>query len=240
MDNSAITPKEQPVLISSRILMGLIGILGLILPLVLVFISMVFDDCYEVQSSISAYYHTNSRDVFVGILCCLAFAFFAYRGYYEKYWFNDSFIGNVSAFLALGVAFFPTSVSYNEDTLCVPYIDTAVSSKIHYICAIFLFICLAIFAIFQFTKTKDGYVFFHGRWQQQAITKKYENLFYISCGVIIVFGIILAGVYISLPDDLKNNISDWNPIFILETIMVWAFSFAWLRKSKYLGMIDQD
>jgi hypothetical protein len=238
MSSSLKIQKDQPVLISSRILMGMIGILGLLLPLSLVFISMIVDDCFEVQSSISAYYHTMSRDIFVGILCSLAFAFFAYRGYYEKFWFNDALIGNLSAIFALGVAFFPTSIGLNETSNCVPVCNTDVSNVIHYTSAILLFICLAIFAIFQFTKTEEGYIFFDGRWKRQTITKKYENLFYIFCGLLIVLCLILAGLFMISSEEIKQKLSFFNPIFTLETVMIWAFSFAWLRKSKYFGMIE--
>lgn len=231
------TNKSKPVLISSRALMGMIGLLGFLIPVIVFFASIIVDDCDSIQSSISAYYHTNARDVLVGMICALAFAFFAYKGYKEKAVINDMLIGNLAAIFALGVAFFPTSVSAGQESNCVLTIDKGIYGIIHYVSAVLLFITLAYFAIFQFTKTEEGCIYIKGRWKKLLPEKKNDNLIYIICGSLILLCMILAGIYLAfLPGELSESISKLKPIFILETLMLWSFSYAWLHKSRFFGI----
>jgi hypothetical protein len=232
---------SKPVLISSRALMGMIGLLGFLIPLIVFFVSIIIGDCDSIQSSISAYYHTNARDIFVGMICALAFAFFAYKGYREKAMINDMLIGNLAAVFALGVAFFPTSVSAGQESNCAMLVDTGIYGVVHYVSAILLFITLAYFAIFQFTKNEKGSSFIKGRWNELSDSKKNDNIIYIICGSLIILCIVLAGVYLAfLPNALKDSIARIKPIFILETIMLWSFSYAWLHKSKFFGIYYEE
>ena len=228
---------SKPLLISSRALMGMIGLLGFLIPVIVFFASIIADNCDSIQSSISAYYHTNARDLLVGMICALAFAFFAYKGYKEKAVINDMLIGNLAAVFALGVAFFPTSVSSGQDSNCVLPIDKGIYGVVHYVSAVLLFITLAYFALFQFTKTEEGCIYIKGRWNKLKPKKKNDNIIYIICGSLIMLCMILAGVYLAfLSDELTGSISKIKPIFILETIMLWSFSYAWLHKSRFFGI----
>jgi len=51
---------------------------------------------------------------------------------------------------------------------------------------------------------------------------------------------VLAGIYILIDDDnsFKVSIRDFKPIFWLETLMLWSFAAAWLRKSKFFGVYN--
>lgn len=95
----------DPQLISYLTLRKAVGILGIIFPIVLIVGSVICCGCSEVQSSISAYYHTGMRNLFVGLLCAIGLFLFAYRGYDSA----DAITGNIACLFALGVAFFPTS-----------------------------------------------------------------------------------------------------------------------------------
>jgi hypothetical protein len=79
-DHSLQTDKP-PEIISYYTMRRAIGILGITLPLILVAGSSLFGPCEEVQISISAYYHTNMRNIFVGLNCAVALFLFAYRGH---------------------------------------------------------------------------------------------------------------------------------------------------------------
>ena len=84
-----------------------IGVLGITLPLILVAGSSLFGTCSEVQYSISTYYHTNMRNVFVGYNCAAALFLFAYRGHDWR----DNLAGYLGCIFVLGVAFLPSSIS---------------------------------------------------------------------------------------------------------------------------------
>lgn len=243
MSNSNSEKNQKPVdIISGRVLLGLIGLLAFLLPVVLFFVSIIIDDCNEFQSTISAYYHTGARDAMVGMICALSFAFFAYKGYSDdKSVLNDSLFGTMAAIFALGVAFFPTSIDGNESSTCVAVFDNKIYGIVHYVSAILLFLTLAYFCIFQFTKL-DSNTYCFSTWKTLSDKKKSVNRFYIACGSIILICIALAGLFFLIDEEnsFKKNIIDCKPIFWLETLMLWSFAAGWLRKSKFFGAYDND
>src|SRR5262245_5003850 len=81
-----------------------IGLLGACLPFVLA-IGLFVLDGKGLQGSISGYYHTEMRDVFVGILCAIGVFLLSYRGYESE----DRIAGNLACAFAIGTALFPTT-----------------------------------------------------------------------------------------------------------------------------------
>ena len=69
---------------------------------------------------------------------------------------------------------------------------------------------------------------------EMTAIKKHKNRIYRICGWVIVFGILIAGVYL-----IQNagRCSTTLLILWLEWIMIWSFGFAWLVKS---GIILRD
>jgi hypothetical protein len=106
-----------------------VGWIGLLLPFVLMFGGFFIFKGKFVESSISYYYHTDMRDVFVGALCAVALFLFFYSGY-DKW---DDWAGNQGGLFALGVAWFPTTKSGPGDW----------AGQVHLICALLFFIILA-------------------------------------------------------------------------------------------------
>jgi hypothetical protein len=222
--------QEHPILISPRKLMGLIGLMAFSLPVLVVILAAYIGNCYAIQGSISAYYHTESRNVFVGILCALSFAFFCYKGY-DK---SDSLLGNFAATMALGVAFFPTNIDPSDTSICLNLVQNKVAGQVHYISAFFLFLSLAYFSFFQFTKSENGSSFKKVNWIKLTPSKKTDNIIYIVCGLSITMCLIIIGFYfLTLSNERKVDLVQYKPVFFLETFMIWIFGFAWVRKSKY-------
>jgi hypothetical protein len=60
---------------------------------------------HAIQTSISAYYYTGMRNLFVGSLCAVGMFMLCARGYDSL----DEIAGILCAICAIGVAFFPTS-----------------------------------------------------------------------------------------------------------------------------------
>ena len=80
-----------------------IGFIGVFLPLVLV-LGKIFIEGTGIQGSISAYYYTVMRDVFVGSLCAIGVFLMSYR--YQKY---DTVAAILAGIFAVAVAVFPTA-----------------------------------------------------------------------------------------------------------------------------------
>ncbi len=228
--------------ISGRVLLGLIGLMAFSLPIILFLVSIIIDDCDSIQSSISAYYHTGARDALVGIICALSFCLFAYKGYGDdKSYINDSVIASMAAIFALGVSFFPTSIDIYGQSSCISIFDNGIFGNIHYVSAILFFLTLAYICIFLYTKVNSN-TFCFSQWHSINEKKKSVNRFYFTCGGLIIFFMVLAGIYIFLDDNnpIKVNIRQYKPIFWLETFMLWSFAAAWMRKSKFFGVYTNN
>src|SRR6266508_2402637 len=89
-------------------LQQIVGVIAVALPFVLIVGNRLLSGD-ELESSISAYYHTPMGDVFVGALCALAVFFLSYN-YKPLPGFNlDNKLSTFATVAALGVAFFPTT-----------------------------------------------------------------------------------------------------------------------------------
>jgi uncharacterized BrkB/YihY/UPF0761 family membrane protein len=184
-----------------------VGWIGLLLPFVLMLgNSLIFKGKF-VESSISYYYHTGMRDVFVGALCAVALFLFFYSGFNR--W--DDWAGNMGGLFALGVAWFPTTKSGPDD----------LAGIVHLVCAVLFFMTLASFSLFLFTRTVKG----KRPWGR----KKKRNLIYIICGSIMLACLIVILVYKIL---LKYNSHETSFVFWGETIALVAFGVSWLTKGE--------
>lgn len=212
---------EQPQIISYTILRRTLGILGVLLPIVLVIGAMVIGNCCEVQSSISNYYYTRMRNVFVGFLCAYSLFLWAYKGYPGNIW--DNWLGNIACILGLGVAFLPTAVDETELTSCITtLVDNGIIGWLHLFCAASFFIVLAIYSIFIFTKGSSS----------PTSQKKKRNRLYRICGYTMLVNILLMAIYVLV---FRKIFPAWEkaaPVFWLEAIALWAFGISWLTKGE--------
>jgi len=71
--------RRNALIISYLSLRKAIGFLGILLPFVLYFGALIIFGT-GLQTSISGYYHTGMRDVYVGTLCVIGFFLFSYKG----------------------------------------------------------------------------------------------------------------------------------------------------------------
>jgi hypothetical protein len=105
-----IAPKaKNPIVLSYLALRRAVGSVALGLPFALAIPWWVLKN-HIIQSSISGYYYTGMRNLFVGSLCAISMFMLCSRGYDLK----DEVAGMFSAFCALGVAFFPTAPDFGS------------------------------------------------------------------------------------------------------------------------------
>ena len=198
------------LLISPFTLRKVIGILGTSLPLILVLGGMILWG-EGIQRSVSLYYHTGMRDVFVGMLCAIGLGLLSYRGYDIK----DVIASNIGCVMAAGLAFFPTDP--DPDT-------TTFIGYVHLTFAAAFFATLIYFSFFLFTKTAKG--------KKPTAQKIKRNKVYKSCAGIMAACIIAISIYYLLPEHLSDKIEPWKPVFFLESVAVMAFGVSWLTKGE--------
>ncbi len=184
-----------------------VGWIGILLPFVLFLGVLLFFGGDPIQKTISLYYYTGMRDVFVGSVCSIALFLFFYKGYD----YLDNFAGNLAGFLALGVALFPTVKQGPQDWAGI----------VHFVCASLFFVVLSAFSIFLFTR-KTG---------KPSKQKLIRNKIYISCGVVMIFSLIAILIYFSLVDYEKSESCF---VFWAETLALVAFGVSWLTKGGTL------
>lgn len=188
------------------------GFLGIGLPFVLSIGGMLLYSL-GIQRSLSSYYHTGMRDIFVGTLCAIGVFLFAYKGYERK----DNLAGNLAGIFAIGTALFPTTpevASSLEKTI----------GTVHVIAATSFFLTLAYFSLFLFVKTDHP--------KSATPRKMQRNQVYRVSGYVIVAAIVLIALFTLLPDELSNQLNWLNPVFWLESAAILAFGISWLTKGE--------
>lgn len=210
----------------------LIGYIGLVLPVLLVFTVLLRDGVkgWERLTSISAYYYTGAVALFVGMLVSLALFLFTYRGFKNPYGWADRGAGITAGVAALGVALFP--VKAPSGVLALEWWTPAIG-VVHYVSAVVLFAMFAVYALWLFrmppvasekneneqNKTNENQT---GR-KQLSPGKKGRNVVYLVCGIFILGSIVVAFV-------MGRSENPESSIFIPESVALVAFSISWLVK----------
>jgi hypothetical protein len=192
----------------------IIGVLGMALPFVIALGAMAFFQT-GLQNSISSYYHTGMRDVLVGMLWAIGFFLFSYEGYERA----DNIAGELACVFAIGVALFPTTPEGAAGPVAT------VIGVVHLVLASLLFITLAYFSIFLFTKTDPE--------TPPTPQKLKRNVVYRICGGAMLLCFLLIPIYTYLlPDNLVASLAPLRPIFWLESIAIFAFGISWFTKGE--------
>lgn len=203
---------SRAVVFDYRTLRLIIGLIAIVLPVALPIGAgdVSFD---EFLTSMSAYYHDETRDLFVGCLCAIAMFLFAYHGKAPL----DMRVSKLACLFALGVAFFPTTPE-------TPTASEKAIGVLHYVSAGGLFGILALFCLVLFPNT---------RFKEQenlTVREKRRDLVYLVCGSAIVLCIALILLTIATSEEFKQQ---YKPVFFLEWIALTAFGISWFTAGKY-------
>ncbi|MGJ8624790.1 MAG: hypothetical protein ACSHW1_18770 [Yoonia sp.] len=196
-----------------------LGYLGIALPFLLIVTGLTSNA--HLEPSVSDFFHTLNRDIFVGTMTAISIFLLVYDGYdrSEGEWISDNYITTIAGIAGLGVAFFPNeSPSGQLTTVTQQLIGIGISPLIHYASCLTFFYCMGHICMFKFSKTNN------------VARRKW----YRTCGwIILASGILVGGVsYLKLAGspDVKQVVLDYNLVFWIEAVGVWAFSSAWLVK----------
>jgi hypothetical protein len=178
-----------------------VGLIGMLLPFMLMLGNSIIYKGAPVLRSISVYYYSPMRDVFVGALCTMAAFFFFYSGDGRR----DRLAGILAGFLMLGVVLFPTTLEGTRDWI----------GWMHYAFAGPLFLHLAWIAIFHFPKKPLGV--------KIETTDKIQ----ITCGLIMIACAIAVLVY-ELFFSVEGVETCF--LFAAETVALIAFGLSWFTE----------
>jgi hypothetical protein len=184
-----------------------VGWIGILLPFVLIIGMLLIFNGETIQKTISQYYYTGMRDVFVGALCAIALFMFFYKGYSK--W--DNWAGNLAGLFAIGIAWFPTSPTEPQNFI----------GAIHFVCASIFFHIRAGFSILIFTKKGPNPT-------QQRLKR---NIIYVICGLAIIVCMIAIVIYFNF---FHYPASGSHFVFWAETVALIAFGVSWLTKGGTL------
>ena len=207
------TSSEGRLVISYITLRTAIGLLGISLPFILSLGGILFFKT-GLQTSISAYYHTEMRDVFVGVLFATGFFLYSYRGYDKV----DNIAGNLACLFALGVALFPTTP---DD---MP--GQSATGIAHLAFAALYFATLIFFSLRLFTKTDSD------PSATPTPQKLQRNLIYRVCGITMLVCLVLMAVYNFLPLETKGMLVVYKPVYWLEALAILTFGISWFTKGE--------
>lgn len=207
----------------------LIGILGMLLPILLWLYLLIAYRLATPLESISHYYYTRAGTVFTIIVSLLAIFLTIYKGHEPV----DFYLSLAAGVFALFVLLFPTSNLCDEcmdifGTYCVTILPASRAREaFHYISAGIFLLCLAAMSLFLFTKSDKGE-------QERGPGKITRNRIYRTCGVVMVVALLvifLGGFLDWIPGDIydKNHLTFW-----MEAVAVEAFGFSWLVKGETL------
>ena len=199
-----------------------VGVIGALLPWVLVIGNWALGD--GLQPSLSGYYYTPMRNVFVGALCGLAVFLVAYRGYDR----SDTVITNGAGLAAIAAALCPTTTPDRPD------LRQVIIGDLHLFFACVAFVLLAVMAL-RFAKREPtpaglsfwkafGYAFGFTR-AASSHTPRWQVITYRVCGFTI-----LACVVLLYPGSRVYS----DALLILETILMTAFGLSWFVKGGKL------
>ena len=180
-----------------------IGLLGYFLPPALLAYSLIWGD--GLLPSISAYYYSPMREVFVGTLSAIAVFLWSYEGYRPRpgEWLSDLMAGRAASLGALAVALIPTAPGQPVAcTLSQCVLGFSAASTLHWLGAALFFGALALFCLVLFV-----------RGAHPDPEKTASNRIYRACGWIILAALALIGLILLSPEPVKTQLTPLRPVF---------------------------
>lgn len=225
------TPRENQMssqntefVISYLTLRQMIGWIGLLMPITVRLGAFIFEGIYSTDS-ISAYYYTGMRDVFVSTLVLVGILLTCYR---TPAW-GDNVLAIVAGISAIGIGLFPMDPTFATEILqkypemgeAKCYINRGLLG-FHFL-FVGTFFALSFYLVF----------FRFGAFTPQQPTKQkiIRNKVYKVCGAVMLLAFIAIG--------LLAFANKGASIFWPETFAVLAFAVAWLVKGQTLILKDR-
>jgi hypothetical protein len=193
-----------------------VGVIGILLPFALVIGNWMVFGQSRILPSLSAYYHSDMRNWFVGSLWAIGSGLLVYLAARRN--LADSVISSVAGLLAVGVALFPTNAPHTVPTTI---------SKLHVALAALLFVLLGVIC-FRFGN-RDG-----KREDRSVRWRTTWRTIHRGCAIVIWFAVVGSVALAALGSE------DNHAVFVGETVAVLAFGFSWFLKGSEIFNILRE
>jgi hypothetical protein len=212
-----MAPQNSANMISYMAFRKLVGWVAIALP-IFVWVGAYVLEAIPMQDSISAYYYTSMRDVFVGFLCAVGVFLCLYRGVSRL----DAAVTIIAGTAVTSIALLPMDPAYDpiiqqrfpEFNATVCYVNHG-PLKFHFLASVLFFLSISFLTIFRFPLTKEPLI---------TPQKPWRNAVYFLCGLTMIFGIVIIGIQL-----MRHG-----SIFWPETFAIGAFGVAWLTKGQVI------
>jgi hypothetical protein len=215
------TQENAPVpLVMSYLLMRLlIGVIAVLLPAALILVNWAIGHGF--QSSLSGYYYTPMRNIFIGSLCAIGVFLISYNGYDLA----DRLVTDFAGLCAILVAFFPTTPGYLATAQQVLVGDF----HLGFACAAFALLSVMAFRFAKREPTPPGLTLWRRVKYALGFTGPgtsarplWATVVYRGSGVVILICLILAYLLSTVVYSL----------LVLETIILVSFGVSWFVKGR--------
>jgi hypothetical protein len=232
-ERSNLSPGRRATIRSYLLFRVAIGCIAVLFPLALIIIDGFFlQGAFGKRGSLSAYYHSGTRDVFVGFLITIGVFLIAYR---VSAYHIDNWLSLLAGTAGVLVAMFPTdrpksSGALSSITPLQEKLGEGAVAAVHYVAAaIFIALLCLMSVIFGIREGKRRSA------DRGKLPPSFWRLFHWSCAGVIV----LASLYI-LATNRAHWFSDKYSMLIGETLAVWAFSLSWFFKGSELKLLKDS
>jgi len=209
-----------------------VGWLGTLLPLILlaanpIALSIEHSSCGWLPNSVSGYYYTPVRNIFVGALVGLSLFLIAYVGAN----LGDRVITDLAGVFGLGLTFFPTTPTVTSPASATCETVAQLSSRqqvigdVHAVSAVLFLLFLAWMAI-RFTTDSP----------QRSSEQIVRNRIYWVCAIVILAVVLAAVVTNFLPVSLRPS---FPYLFLYEAVGIFAFGVSWFVDDQMLSVMGQ-
>jgi hypothetical protein len=215
---------------SYLVMRAAIGFMGVALPIALFLGDALWlKGTMEARGSLSAYYHSGMRDLFVGILFATGVFLVTYKVFEHTL---DNVLSIVAGVAVMGVALFPTSRP-PESGLPLTPLEARLGEQrvaiVHYTCAGIFIVLLAVMSLI--FGIREGR---RSQWREgeRALrSPTFWKRFHWGCAAAIGLALAFMGV---------SEISRWFTQYALiigETAAIFAFGLSWLMKGLELRVL---
>lgn len=222
----------QRSIVRSWLLMRvIIGAAGLLLPAVLLLGDWLVLDAAQPgdRGSLSAYYHSGMRDVFVGTLVVAGFFLIAYKLFERNL---DNTLSLVAGVLAVGVAVFPTSLPDDVAADLTPVqarLGEDLCRNLHLACAVGFIGSLAVLCLFFAIREGNRSQLRSGT--DARFSPTFWRNFHLACTGVIVTSVLflVATVAFDVLGDTR--------VLLCEVGALLGFGASWLAKGAELDVL---
>ncbi len=209
---------------------AVVGVLGILIPIVLVVGDIVFLEArMTARGSLSAYYHSGMRDVFVAGLAVVGVFLITYKIFERNL---DNTLSLVAGVTALGVAFFPTGIPDDIDSPLTPLQERLGEDLVetaHYVSAAVFIISLAVISYWFAQRESKRDRLRDGRSSRRS--PEFWRRFHL-----LMSGLIVGSILFIVGTQFFDVLDD-NSLLLGESLAVLAFGASWLAKGLDLDFL---